>query len=112
MGNPNPVHKFKPGVSGNPKGRPKKGYSITEMMQKLIASKVEDKKTGEMISVRKALGNAILKKALAGDIAAIKTVWQYMDGMPPQDITSGGEKINSLYDLFSRYGISTEEVSE
>lgn len=105
-----PFSKDDPNI--NRKGRPHKGYSITEMMQKLIASKVRDEKSGKKVSVRKALGNAILKKALAGDMAAIKTVWQYMDGMPPQDITSGGEKINSLYDLFSRHGISTEEVPE
>lgn len=99
MTNPNPQNKFEKGQpSPNPKGRPKKGYSITEMMQELIASKVKDKKTGKMVEVRKALGNSILKKALEGDTAAQRIIWNYMDGMPFQstDVTSGGDKIEGL----------------
>ena len=89
---------FKPGQVANPKGRPKKGYSITEMMKELIASEVKDEKSGKMVKVREALGKSILKKALKGDRAAIRMIWNYMDGMPAQgvDITSKGEKIESL----------------
>lgn len=77
---------YKPGESGNPNGRPPKGYSITEMMKEMLSSKPEVKET---------LGKVIITKALEGDITAIKTVWQYMDGMPKQaiDHTSDGEKI-------------------
>lgn len=75
---------FKPGQSGNPNGRPPKGYSITEMMKEMLNSEPE---------IKKAIGKAISEKAKSGDITAIKILWQYMDGMPVQDITSGGEKI-------------------
>jgi len=64
---------FQKGVSGNPNGRPPKGYSITEMMKDML-NKSPEKKL--------ALGKVIYKKALEGDITAIKTLWQYMDGMP------------------------------
>lgn len=77
-----PGRPFPPGVSGNPKGRPKKGYSITEMMQEMLGSEPEKKR---------ALGEAILQKALAGDVTAIKTLWNYMDGMPKQGIELSGE---------------------
>lgn len=68
---------FKPGVSGNPKGRPKKGYSITDWFKSMLNS---DPK------IKDAIGKSILKKALEGDITAQKLVWQYMDGMPKQEI--------------------------
>lgn len=59
----------------NKKGRPPKGYSITEMMREMLDSKPE---------VKEAIGKVIAKKALEGDLTAIKTLWQYMDGMPLQ----------------------------
>lgn len=77
---------WKPGQSGNPAGRPPKGYSITEIMKEIVASKVmgEDGKTE--IEVRKALGSVILEKALKGDMNAIKLIWEYMDGKATQKI--------------------------
>lgn len=77
---------FKKGQSGNPNGRPPKGYSITEWFKEMLASKPE---------VKDAIGKSILKKALEGDTTAQKLVWGYMDGLPQQDITSGGEKIDN-----------------
>jgi len=77
MSNPKPVASYKPGQSGNLKGRPKKGYSITEMMKEMLNNKPE---------IKEAIGSQIAAKAIEGDQAAIKTLWQYMDGMPKQTI--------------------------
>lgn len=87
-GAPTPAS-FKPGQSGNPNGRPPKGYSITEMFKSMLAEKPE---------IKQALTNAILKKALSGDPSAQKMIWGYMDGMPQQktDLTSDGKKLDSL----------------
>jgi len=83
---------YKPGQSGNLKGRPKKGYSITEWFKEMLNSSPE---------VKDAIGESITKKALKGDTTAQKMVWSYMDGMPKQstDITSGGEKLKGLVDV-------------
>jgi len=72
-----PKTAWKPGESGNPKGRPKKGYSITEWFKEMLKSNPE---------IKDAMGKSILKKALEGDIAAQRLVWQYMDGMPQQKV--------------------------
>ena len=64
---------FKKGQVANPKGRPKKGYSITEWFRSMLKARPE---------VRDAIGNSIIKKALNGDSAAQKLVWGYMDGLP------------------------------
>lgn len=73
---------WKPGQSGNPDGRPKKGYSITEWFKEMLASKPE---------VKDAIGKSIMKKALEGDTTAQKLVWSYMDGLPKQSIEHSGE---------------------
>lgn len=77
----------KGGFSDNPEninrnGRPPKGYSITEMFQEMLDSKPE---------VKSALTKAILSKALEGDTAAQRMIWQYMDGMPNQRIEHKGD---------------------
>lgn len=75
---------WKPGQTGNPNGRPPKGYSITETVREMMTKKP---------ATKKALGTKILEMALQGDISAIKTIWSYMDGTPVQsNIISGDEK--------------------
>lgn len=86
MGNPNPPNQWKPGQSGNPKGRPPKGYSITEMVRTLIETPYKDPKTGQVVDLREAIGLKIIDKAMQGDTAAQKMIWQYMDGMPKQRV--------------------------
>src|SRR3990167_11472588 len=75
MANPHPKPNWKKGQSGNPNGRPPKGYSITEWFQNMLASDP---------NIKEALGKSIIKKALEGDSTAQKLVWNYMDGMPMQ----------------------------
>ena len=65
----------KKGADANPNGRPKKGYSITEMFQEMFTKDPE---------MKQELGTAIYRKAKKGDPTAIKLVWNYMDGMPKQ----------------------------
>ena len=81
--NNRPPGAFKPGQSGNPKGRPKKGYSITEWFRDLLKSDPE---------VKNKIGKAIVKKALYGDMAAIKLIWNYMDGMPQANMKSDDDR--------------------
>lgn len=70
-------HHWKPGESGNPKGRPHKGRSLTEQMRELLHENPEK---------RKALIERVLNQALGGDIASQKLVWNYLDGMPMQKV--------------------------
>lgn len=73
---------FKKGVSGNPKGAPKKAHSITATIRLMMDEKPE---------IKKALGAKILDMALKGDITAMKTLWNYIDGMPKQSVDLNGE---------------------
>jgi len=106
-GNPNRQSDgtFGPRNNANPKGRPKR-KTLTE----LIHAKLDDTPDGW-----EKLADMVVTKILKEkDKDILKTLWAYTDGLPKQstDITSGGEKINSLYDLISKHGISSEEISK
>jgi len=94
---------FKPGQSGNPDGRPKKGYSITEWFQSMLASSPE---------VKDAIGKSIVKKAVDGDVGAQKLVWSYMDGMPVNTLVGkDGEAIRIIIEDYGNTNNSTAETT-
>ena len=68
---------FPPGVSGNPAGRPKE-KTIKERVREWLEEHPEDMQGFVKHFVKK-------NKELA---------WQMLEGRPPQDVTSAGEKIN------------------
>lgn len=72
---------FQPGVSGNPKGRPKKGQTFTDMILKVGAEKGPDKKTR-----LEGLARQLFALAEAGDVAAIRHISERIDGKP--DVTN------------------------
>jgi len=76
-------------ISGvlNPTGRPKKGHSITETIKSMFDKEPE---------IKKELAKKILDMAKAGDIQAIKTLWNYIDGMPKQTIKVEGDDDSEL----------------
>ena len=88
---------FKPGQSGNPKGRPVGARSLKGLLKESLV-KIGD---GNAEPYDVLLVKRVMKMAIAdGNEAMIKLVWSYMEGMPKQtsdvDITSNGEQIKSL----------------
>ena len=66
-----PEHRFKPGQSGNPKGRPK-GTTLTNRLKKILAE--DDGKVAE------ALMKAGVKAALKGDYRFWAYIFDRVDG--------------------------------
>lgn len=73
-------HRFKPGQSGNPKGRPKGAPTLEESMTREAAKHVKVKQGDKIISVPKleALTRRVFAKALEGDLAAARMVFQLL----------------------------------
>ena len=73
-GNPN----WKPGKSGNPNCRPKKGNTITELIIEIGEKRKEGSdKTLEQLAVEK-----MWELAIAGDVIAFKYLSDRKDGSP------------------------------
>ena len=65
-------HQFKPGQSGNKRGRPRGSKNLDNIYKELFNTKLPNKETGEKMPVPKALVNKLLIKALQdNDIKAI-----------------------------------------
>jgi hypothetical protein len=79
------------GQSGNPHGRPKKGKGLTDLLEKTLAKKRLDGKTGKA-----ALADALIALAIdEKDIAAIKYVYDRVDGRPRESVTFGNTDIET-----------------
>jgi hypothetical protein len=92
MANPNPVKKFKKGEVANPKGRPKKGESLTELMRDFLEQSPE----GQKVTYKELFIKKVYAKAMTeNNDAAMKLIWNYLEGMPlqKQDVTSNGETV-------------------
>jgi len=90
-GNPN----WKPGVSGNPSGRPKKGHTLTDALAEAI-----DKED---------LARALLDLVKDGNIAAIKYAYDRIDGRPKETIEQTIRELPEVLEVYIGDDDPTEE---
>lgn len=77
-GTPENLKPFKPGQSGNPKGRPKKLPEIDVLLAEVLGDEDGDE--------AKAILSALLKKAKAGDVRAAEVLLDRAYGKATQPI--------------------------
>lgn len=77
---PSNGRKFKPGQSGNPKGRPKKIPSLDKLLNEVLGS--ADDQDSEMKEVIEAL----TVRAKKGDVRAAEVLLERAYGKPKQEI--------------------------
>lgn len=85
MSNPNPSASWQKGQSGNPKGRPEKGTSLTELMQIFLSQNAETT-TEEKMMNKELFVRACFAHAVKGDPAFSNQIWKYVEGEPAQKI--------------------------
>lgn len=84
--------KFQKGKSGNPRGRPKDGESMTALLNEYLkGTDGNGKKERRMILIEK-----IYQKAKNGDRPALQYIFDRMDGKPKESVELSGEKENGL----------------
>ena len=106
-------HRWKKGVSGNPRGRPKKRDSLTSLLKdeiKKICPADRQKRTWEELMVL-----ATLQLAMKGNAVALKEVWERLDGkivQPEKMQLTGpegrGVEISVVYENESGSGDSSD----
>ncbi len=101
MANPN----WKPGISGNPAGRPKKERALTRILE-LHGDKFIEYQ-GSKITAKHLLANLLWQLALKGEVElpggetikgnlddwldAVKLIYSQVDGPPKQELDVSGE---------------------
>ena len=101
---------WKPGQSGNPKGRPPSNTTLTELLRE--AGEIQDAKwNGETMARKQALANIMWMQALRGADATQRYIYDRIDGKPTQEIKVGGNvKIDAPIHL--HVGATIEAVDE
>ena len=73
---------FKKGVVSNPNGRPKSGESMTDVLKSMVD---KDEIAAKLIQIAKK-----------GNFAALKYVYDRIDGMPKQAVEHSGDAANPM----------------
>jgi len=77
---------WEPGQSGNPNGRPKKEYCLTDILKAQGNLEDIEIKDGTKITRKQAVAKKLWALAMGGDVAALKYLFDRIDGRPLQTI--------------------------
>lgn len=82
---------FKPGQSGNPGGRPKRGWSWGDLLQKALELEAKDGRPQ-----KEHVAEMMVEKALKGDARAFEVIADRMEGKPKQSVDMNIDQWPSL----------------
>ncbi len=78
---------WRPGESGNPAGRPRRGQSFADALR--AALRVKDEETKQ--TALRRVADAAVTKAIAGDMTAVEFIANRLDGKVPDQIATSGD---------------------
>lgn len=83
MANLHPTASWRRGQSGNPRGRPPKKCSLSEITNAYL-DKRELNDDGKLVSRKQLLVEKLFSMAMEGNLGAAKLIFSYVDGLPRQ----------------------------
>ncbi|MGJ0509401.1 MAG: DUF5681 domain-containing protein [Methylocystis sp.] len=81
-GRPPKGTRFRPGQSGNPKGRPRRQRTIGASLQRALSRRVRVQENGvtKKVSVKDIIASQLTNKAAKGDLRVTKLLFDLTDG--------------------------------
>ncbi len=115
-----PMHsQWKKGQSGNPSGKPKKEPSLNAKLKNLAAKEIVVTENGKKVSMTQdeAMLVAVLMKAMKGDMAAVKFVFEQLGAgeealLSPPAMKLGPEDMEVLNNRITWLEIRDKELAE
>jgi len=109
-GKPPKHSQFKPGVSGNTKGRPKKVPTVAEIIQKELSLVVTVTLDGQPMKLTQGalVVKSLTRQAMNGNIASAKTllgIWQLMKEEPTMAAAVSADEIKLLLEILKPDGV-------
>jgi len=89
MANTQNLKPWKPGQSGNPGGRPKRDSITSALLQQLEQQNTDSETIADSIAA------VLVKRALSGDVRAIREIADRTEGKPRQQIKVEAEVMDS-----------------
>jgi hypothetical protein len=87
---PKGVKGFQKGVSGNPNGRPRKGETFAEALER----ESEELINNGTLSKRDALAKVLYQEASKGNLKAIEMIMDRIDGKPRQTVDQTNKNVS------------------
>jgi Family of unknown function (DUF5681) len=111
-GKPPEETRFKPGRSGNPRGRPKNSRNYKTVMNKLLKERVKTEPLGWRQPNIKVVMQKLVDQALEGNWRALKLVISMMEIHDTMfETVEGDDKDDEFYQLCRRFAKPEEESS-
>lgn len=102
MGNHNPTNTFANRMGDiNRNGRPKKGMSMTEILNTYGEQK-KIKINGVETDMKEAVAVKLYELALKGDVSALKYIYDRIDGKPKETIDLNDKREDKLAQLMEK----------
>ena len=108
-----PKHtRFKPGQSGNPKGRPKRTKDLDKLIDKELSRTIRINENGRTcnVTIREAIIKTIAISAVKGDAKAFRMLLPFMGKQADlEDFKVDREAADMLEELINQYTTQTED---